>query len=314
MLDPEMAAYLEKMGAAMRAIGLPSADATAEVEREFQEQVNRATRAEPLPMADVADRWIDARGRRIFCRVYRPSDADGLPVIVYLHGGGWYFMSVDTNDNLARLLAHEGRAVVVSVDYALSPEAKFPQALEECAAVVERVAAAGATWNVDGSRLVLAGDSAGGNLALGTALLLRERGGPPLRGVFAAYPACDADFTNDSYREYATGLPLTAEKMQFFWRNYVRDDHDMANPLAAPLRADLSGLPPVFLAVAELDVLRCEAVALGEKLRAAGVDVRCEVYPGLTHGFMRATTQVSRARAAADEAGRWLRRVLAVPS
>lgn len=309
-LDPEMAAFLEAGAAVARSIGLPSADAPPQVERDFQEALTRAMHTEPLPMADVSDGWIAARGRRIYCRVYRPIEADSLPVIVYFHAGGWYFSSVDTHDSLARLLAREGRAAVVSVDYALSPEAKFPQALEECAAVAEHIAAAGATWNLDGSRLVLAGDSAGGNLALGAALLLRDRQGPALRGVLTAYPVCDSDFTTESYREHATGLPLTAEKMQFFWRHYVRDAVDMLHPLAAPLRADLRGLPPMFIAVAGMDVLRSEAVAFADKLRGAGVGVTCEVYEGLTHGFMRATAHVSKARAAADAAGGWLRTVL----
>jgi acetyl esterase len=263
------------------------------------------------PMADVADRWVAARGRRILCRVYRPVVAERLPVIVYAHGGGWYFSSVDTHDALARLYAAEGRAVLVSVDYALSPEVKFPHALEEIAAVVAQLPALEREWNIDASRLVLAGDSAGGALALGCALLMRDRGLPRPRGVLAAYPVCDADFTTESYREFATGLPLTAEKMRFFWRHYVRDATDMLHPLAAPLRADLRDLPPALIHVAELDVLRSEAVALGERLRAAGVPVELEVFAGLTHGFMRSADRVSAAREAGRKAGRWLRAVLA---
>lgn len=308
-LDPEMAAYLEASVKAMHAIGLPSADAPPDVEREFQERVNFAIRTDPLPLAGVEDRWIEARGRRIFCRYYRPVDARGLPVIVYFHGGGWYFSSVDTHDGVARLLAKEGRAVVVSVDYARSPEAKFPQALEECAAVAAHVAANSGTWKIDGSRMVLAGDSVGGTLAIGSALLFRDRG-LPLRGVLAVYPICDSDFTTESYRKYATGLPLTADKMAFFWRHYVREAADMLNPLTAPLRADLHGLPATYLAVAELDVLYSEAVALAGKLTAAGVGVTCDVVEGLTHGFIRATTRVTKARDAAARIGLWLQAVL----
>ncbi len=309
-IDPEMAAYLEATAIAMRAIGLPGPDAPPDVERDFQERVSLATRTGPLPVANVADRWIEARGRRIFCRVYRPANAAGLPVIVYFHGGGWYFSSVDTHDGIARMLANESRAVVVSVDYARSPEAKFPQALEECAAVAAHLAGHGAAWNIDGSRIVLAGDSAGATLALGAALLLRDRQGPPLRGVFAAYPICDSDFTTESYRKYANGFPLTADKMVFFWHHYVRDPADMLHPLAAPLRADLRGLPAVYLAVAELDVLQCEGLALAHRLAAAGVEVICDQIEGLTHGFLRATAQVTKARDAAARAGRWLRGVL----
>ncbi len=310
MLDPEMAAYLAAGASAARAIGLPAADAAPDVEREFQEKLNLAIRTDPLPLANVSDGWIEARGRRIFCRFYQPVDTRGLPVIVYFHGGGWYFSSVDTHDGVARLLAKEGQAFVVSVDYARSPEAKFPQALEECAAVAAHIAARRGDWNVDASRLVLAGDSAGGTLAVGAALLLRERKGAPLRGILAAYPICDSDFTTESYRKYAAGLPLTAEKMKFFWHHYVREPADMLDPLTAPLRAELRGLPPVYLAVAELDVLSSEAVQLAERLGVAGVNVTCDLAQGLTHGFMRATAQVAKARDAAAKAGQWLRTVL----
>jgi len=310
-LDPEMAAYLASSGNAMRALGLPSPDPPPDIERDFHERLNLATRTDPLPMAEVADCWIEARGRRIFCRVYRPLATEVLPLIVYFHGGGWYLCSVDTHDCVARLLASEGRAVVVSVDYARSPEARFPQALEECAAVAAHIATHNTDLRVDGSRMVLAGDSAGGTLALGAALLFRDRCGPALRGVFAAYPICDSNQNTDSYRKYATGLPLTADKMAFFWRHYVRQPTDMLDPLTAPVRADLRGLPPIFLSIAELDVLCSEGVALADKLAAAGVEVKCEVINGLTHGFMRATASVTKAREAATRVGNWLRDVLA---
>jgi acetyl esterase len=144
-----------------------------------------------------------------------------LAVALYFHGGGWYFSSVDTHDRVAREIAAAGEMAVVSVDYALSPEAKFPQAVEECAAVVRHLAAHAAEWQIDPSRIVVSGDSAGGNLALATGLLLRDSGAPKLRGILAAYPVCDSDFTTPSYHEFATGLPLTAEKMRFFWNAYV---------------------------------------------------------------------------------------------
>src|SRR5262249_32558766 len=144
-----------------------------------------------------------------------------------------------------------------------------------------------------------------------TGLLLRDSGGPRLRGVLAAYPVCDSDLATPSYREFATGLPLTAEKMRFFWDTYVSQSADMVHPLAAPLRADPGGLPPVLLHVAEVDVLRSEGEALGRKLEDAGVAVELEVFPGLTHGFMRQTGAVARAREAMAKAGAWLRRVTA---
>jgi acetyl esterase len=262
-------------------------------------------------MADSADRWVAARGRRILCRVHRPRTDRGLPVLVWFHGGGWVWSSIDTHDRLVREYAAAGEVAVVSVDYALAPEAKFPTALEECAAVAEGVAQHGARWGLDGARLVLGGDSAGGNLALASALLLRERGGPALRGILAAYPVCDADLTRPSYREFAEGYMLTAEKMRFYWDAYVPHPADKLHPLAAPVRAALAGLPPVLVHLAELDVLRSEGEALAARLAEAGVAVEHEIFPGMIHGFLRYSAGVTRAREAIAKAGAWLRRVAA---
>lgn len=260
-------------------------------------------------MAEQTDRWIAARGRRIFCRVYRPRTDRPLPTMLYFHGGGWVWSSVDTHDRLAREYAAAGEVAVVSVDYALSPEAKFPQAVEECAAVTRHIAAEGAAWGLDGARLLVGGDSAGGNLALATALMLRETGGPALRGILAAYPVCDSNFETPSYREFGTGWGLSLERMSFYWSVYVPHAADRHHPLAAPLRADLRGLPPVLVHLAELDVLRSEGEALAVKLRQAGVPVEVETFSGVVHGFMRSMATVGKARDAVEKAGAWLRRV-----
>ena len=261
-------------------------------------------------MAESTDRWVAARGRRILCRVHRPHTDRPLPALVYFHGGGWVWSSLDTHDRVAREYAAAGEMAVVSVDYALSPEARFPQALEECAAVVRHVATAGTAWGLDGTRLIVGGDSAGGNLALATALLLRDAGEPVLRGVLAAYPVCDRAFDTDSYREFAEGYGLTREKMEFYWASYLPHGLDGCHPLAAPLRADLAGLPPVLLHLAELDVLRSEGEALAQRLVAADVRTESEVFLGMLHGFMRATGRVSRAREAVEKAGTWLKSIV----
>ncbi len=257
-------------------------------------------------MAETTDRWVAARGRRILCRVYRPHTDRPLPTLVYFHGGGWVWSSIDTHDRLAREYAAAGEVAVVSVDYALSPEAKFPQALEECAAVARYVAEHGAAWGLDPSVLFVGGDSAGGNLALGTALLLRDTGGPALRGILAVYPVCDSGLDTASYQEFATGYGLSHERMSFYWNVYVPHAADRHHPLAAPLRADLAGLPPVLVQLAELDVLRSEGEALAAKLEAAGVKVDAEIFAGVVHGFMRAMATVGKARDAVEKAGAWL--------
>jgi acetyl esterase len=262
-------------------------------------------------MADSKDMWVSARGRRVLCRLHRPRTDAPLPVLVWFHGGGWVWSSIDTHDRLAREYAAAADVAVINVDYALSPEAKFPQAVLECAAVVRAVAADGGAWGVDAARLALGGDSAGGNLALATALLLRDTAGPAPRGLLAAYPVAAPDFTTPSYREFDQGYGLTTAAMRGYWDLYLRDAADRHNPLAAPLLADHAGMPPTLIQLAELDVLRCEGEHLAERMREAGVRVTSETIEGVAHGFMRLTGHVGRAREAVARAGVWLREALA---
>ncbi|MGH7121663.1 MAG: alpha/beta hydrolase [Acetobacteraceae bacterium] len=306
-IDPEMrAAQLSYDDAAARypAIRL---ELPFEPSRAINDALVLFSAAGGPSMADIEDRWIAAHGRRIFCRLYRPRTESALPALVYFHGGGWVWSSVDTHDRVARELAAASGVAVVSVDYALSPEAEFPQALEECAAVIAYLAVSGAAWGIDPRRLLLGGDSAGGNLALATALLLRARKAPPPRGILAVYPVCDSDLATPSYREFAEGYVLTAEKMRFYWSVYAPRPADRLHPLAAPLRAELAGLPPVLIQLAQLDVLRSEGEMLAAKLQAAGVAVTREIYGGLLHGFLRTTAHVAGAREAVVKAGAWLR-------
>ncbi|HTI81307.1 MAG TPA: alpha/beta hydrolase [Acetobacteraceae bacterium] len=307
--DPEMVAY-QQAGEAIAAKFPPvKLELPLEPHRAVNDAITLARMVRGPDMAETTERWIAARGRRIYCRVHRPRTDRPLPVLVYFHGGGWVWGSVDTHDCAARSLAAGGEVATVSVDYALSPEAKFPQALEECAAVVRHISREGAAWGFDPSRILLGGDSAGGNLALATALLLRDTGGPALAGIVTAYPVCDSRLDTPSYREFSAGHVLTRDKMAFYWDSYVPHEADRAHPLAAPLRADLTGLPPVLVLLAELDVLRSEGEALVAKLRAAAVPVETETYAGVLHGFFRATDGLQKARDAVARAGAWVKRV-----
>lgn len=308
--DPEMAAFTAEQEAAAAAYPPVKAELPLEPHRRVNDLLGMRTASGGPVMTERSERWVDALGRRIFCRLYRPEADAALPTLLYFHGGGWVWANVDTHDRMVREYAVAGRVNVVSVDYALSPEAKFPRALEECAAVVRWVAERGRDWSLDTRRILVGGDSAGGNLALATALLLRDTGGPALRGVLANYPVCDARFDTDSYREFgAGGYGLSTERMAFYWQVYVPHDIDRLHPLAAPLRADLTGLPPVIVLLAELDVLRSEGEALVAKLRASGVAVETETFAGTVHGFLRATGSVQKARDAVAVAGDWMRRV-----
>src|ERR1700710_15100 len=192
--DPEMAAFTAEQEKAAAAYPPVKVEIPLTPHRKINDLLGLRTASGGPEMAETTHRWVEATGRSIYCRVFRPVTDRAIPTLIYFHGGGWVWANVDTHDRMTREYAASGPVAVVSVDYALSPEAKFPQALEECAAVVRFVAEHGAQWGLDPTRILLGGDSAGGNLALATALLLRDTGGPSLRGVLANYPVSDARF------------------------------------------------------------------------------------------------------------------------
>jgi acetyl esterase/lipase len=307
-IDPELSAFFGAVGQEMAKHPPVRMEVPYEPHRQTVDSVALSAAVGGPVMAETTDRWIAARGRRILCRVYRPHVDECAPVMVHFHGGGWLQSSIDTHDRLAREYAAAGDVVVVSVDYSLSPEAKFPRALEECAAVVRHLAEYGSEWSVDRSSIFLGGDSVGGNLALTVALLLRDAGGPRVKGVVASYPVCDSRLDTSSYQSFgAGGYGLTLEQMKFVWDHYVPHEIDRLHPLAAPLRADLRGLPPVLLILPEMDVLRSEGDAMAAKLAAAGVPVQSEVIHGMVHGFLRACGSVQKARDALVLIGGWVR-------
>lgn len=318
-MDADMAAYTEAL--AKRALGLPSFTLPADPrERPFDEprRINDLQSA-PLQdggpiMAETRELWLPIRGRRLLCRLHRPLTGPmpaPLPCLVYIHGGGWVWGSIDSHDRMAREYAAAAGCAVLLVDYSLSPEVMFPHALHECADVTRWVAAHGATHGLDGTRIAVGGDSAGANLAAGLGLLLRDTPTSPiLAGLLLNYGVYDHRLDTPSYREFADGYGLTQAKMDFYWRAYCPDPAARLNPLASPLRADLAGLPPCLLHWAGLDVLASESAAMADKLTAAGVAVEREVFPGVTHGFLRSCGAVAAADRSIALAAHWLRRVL----
>lgn len=306
--DPEMRAARQRMDAEAARLPPITLAEPFDASRAVNAQLAMLWGSGGPTMAESSDRWLEVRGRRIFCRLHRPRTDRKLPVLIWMHGGGWVFQTVDTHDRLTREYAAAADIAIVSIDYALSPEARFPTAILECAGVVH--ALADTDWGLDTNRIVLGGDSAGGNLALATALKLREDG-VALRGILALYPITDADFTTPSYREFAEGHGLTQAAMRAYWNLYVRDPVDCLNPLASPLRADCAGLPPTLFQLAELDVLRSDGEAMAARMRAAGVDVTQELYDGVLHGFARLLDGVTKSRTALANAATWLRRVTA---
>ncbi|MGM1065483.1 alpha/beta hydrolase [Saccharothrix sp. Mg75] len=223
-------------------------------------------------------------------RIVRPVGATGpLPVVLYVHGAGWVFGNAHTHDRLVRELAVGTGAAVVFPDYSLSPEAKYPTAVEENYAVARWVVTEGAAKGLDGSRLAVAGDSVGGNMAIALTLLAKERGDVAFAQQVLFYPVTDAAFDTASYHEFAEGYFLRRDAMQWFWDQYTTDEGERAQVTASPLRASvdqLRDLPPALVITAEADVLRDEGEAYANKLREAGVPVTAVRYQGVIHDFV----------------------------
>ena len=260
-------------------------------------------------VAEVRDLEIPSAAGAIPARLYRPEGEDPLPLVVYLHGGGWMLGSIESFDTVLRALANAAGVAVLSVGYRLAPEAPFPAGLDDSICALRWAAAEARTLGADPERLAIAGDSAGGNLA--TVVARRLRDDVPLRVQVLIYPVTDAGCNTASYREFGERHGLTAASMQRFWNLYL-DGAEGLQPDASPLRADdLAGLPPAFVLTAGFDVLRDEAEAYVEALREAGVEVRHSRYGGAIHGFWRWLAVTKLARAAVDEVAGELRARLA---
>jgi len=257
-------------------------------------------------MFKTEDRWMVIPGRRILVRVHYPTNAPNLPVVVFLHGGGWVWNSIDTHDRVAREYAARAGVAVISPDYVSAPEYPFPAALNECVAVVRWVRENGTTWNLDGSRVAIGGDSAGANLSLATVLAMRDAGDEMLRGALLNYPPLDPELETDSYTRY----PQQRPRMTWYWAQYLQQQTDRKNPLAAPSLARMDGLPPLRFSVGEIDALVDENVALAKRALAAGNETEIEVYPGMNHSFLRAVGHVDTTDRAIQAGADWLARRL----
>jgi acetyl esterase len=283
-----------------------------------REAINQ-TQSGDVAKPEVTDEWIKVPGGPkgdVSARIVRPAGATGtLPVILYIHGAGWVFGNAHTHDRLVRELAVGAGAAAVFPEYSLSPEARYPLAIEEIYAVVRWLAEGAPGCGLDISRVAVAGDSVGGNMTIATTLLAKERGDMTFAGQVLFYPVTDASFDTDSYHEFGTGFYLTRAGMQWFWDQYTTDPAERALSTASPLRAsieELKGLPKALVINAEADVLRDEGEAYARNLRRAGVDVTATRYAGTIHDFvmLNALADTNTAKAATAQAAAFLRDVL----
>ncbi|MGN7930691.1 alpha/beta hydrolase [Sphingopyxis sp. 22461] len=305
-IDPALAPLLDMMNA------LPHLNAP------FDPAALRLADEQPMPVpkagvAEVRDVTLDTSAGAVNARLYHPMPGTTLPLLVFIHGGGWVFGTLDTHDPLCRALAAAAEIAVLSLEYPRAPERRFPTALDTVRAAVVTAVEQADTLGIDAGRIAVGGDSAGGNLSAALCLATRDEGGPAIAHQLLLYPVVDNDFTRASYVENATGYMLSSEMMQWFWAQYLGDASRDAGALATPIRADsLAGLPSATIVTAEFDPLRDEGTAYAERLKAAGVAVTHDHFPGVIHGFASMLGMLPQADVAVGTAARGLRAAFAM--
>ncbi|WP_215449789.1 alpha/beta hydrolase [Streptomyces sp. ATCC 21386] len=284
VLEPAAAAFAEATANPPFLFELPPAEG-----RKAVDEVQSGEIVKP----EIDEEWITVSGGptgSVRARIVRPAGAEGvLPVILYIHGAGWVFGNAHTHDRLVRELAVGAGAAVVFPEYDLSPEARYPVAIDQNYAVAKWVVEQGSSKDLDGARLAVAGDSVGGNMTAALTLMAKQRGDVPLVQQVLFYPVTDAAFDTGSYHQFATGYFLRRDGMQWFWDQYTTDEAERAQITASPLRASvdqLKDLPPALVITGEADVLRDEGEAYANKLREAGVAVTAVRFQGIIHDFV----------------------------
>jgi acetyl esterase len=308
-LDPDAAAVFK----AFQEAGRPAYETlTAPEAREFYMQARLVSNPEPPELLSVAPLAIPAPQGSIPARLYTPKTlrkANGLaPSLVFYHGGGWVIGNLETHDVVCRKLAHEGELIVISVDYRLAPEHKFPAAIDDAIAATKWIADHATQLGIDPSRLMVGGDSAGGNLAAVVALAARDGDGPKLAGQVLIYPATDFAMKHPSHSEPETSILLTHSAIKWFCNHYLNGPGDIDNWKASPARAKtLAGLPPAYALTAGADPLRDEGDEYAKRLKEAGVAVTYRHFPGQFHGFFTMGKLLQQANVAASEICVWLK-------
>jgi len=242
---------------------------------------------ELAPLAKIENRMIPvSQDTEIMIRIYTPNGEGPFPIFIYHHGGGWVIGNLDTSDATCRMIANRTKRIVISVDYRLAPEFKFPIPVEDSYAALNWVSVNSNIINGNASNIVVGGDSAGGNLAAVVSLLARDQNGPDIKAQILIYPVTEFSYSSNSYYEFQKGYGLDREWMIWFGNYYLNSDDEKRNKYVSPLLADdLSNLPPAFVINAEFDVLRDEGIAYANRMKAAGVKVETLCEPGLVHTY-----------------------------
>jgi acetyl esterase len=303
-IDPQIAAMFANVQIP------PSRTLPIEALRQMVRDAAKQTPPPAVGLESVEDRTIPGPGGDIPVRIYTPEGTGPFPAAVFLHSGGFVLGDLDSEDSIARLVAHGSGAVVVSVDYRLAPEHPFPAANEDAFAAVKWTAEHAAELGADPARLAVVGASAGGNLAAGVALRARDEGGPKLAGFVNFYGSCNyPSEPTASSREFADGIVLKTDDIDYFYDAYLAGETALQDdPQVSPFRAkDHAGLPAAYIGSAECDPSRDHTEAFAEKLKAAGVEVTAKRYPGMIHGFLNWASFLPGAQAGIDDINAWLK-------
>ena len=315
-LDPEAQAYLDRVAA----LGLPAVQTvTPQENRRLRARLTALRRelvgpVSPEPVARIADRRIPVAGGTVAARIYTPDGPGPFPVLVYFFGGGFIMGDIDAVDEVCRMMANRAGCVVVSAEYRLAPEHKFPGPIEDGVAAVAWTAEHAASFDGDPTRLAVGGESAGGNIAAVVCQRAKAQGGPRIAFQVLVYPPVDFTAGLGVDRAVAGQNTLTDERMAYFDRHYFRTPEDARDPLVSPsLADDLRNLPPALIIAAEYDPLAAEDAAYAARLRQAGVPVTYTCYPGMVHGFYSMPGILTQSRAAVEQVSAALRAALGAP-
>ncbi|MDA0228596.1 MAG: alpha/beta hydrolase [Proteobacteria bacterium] len=305
-LDPKLKEILDSLDPSGEE---PVEEMTPVRAREIWKAEMAAVAGKPLAVARIEAREFEGPGGPLAARIYHPEvGASALPVLSYIHGGGWIRGDLDTHDDICRFLCHHAGCIVAAIDYRPAPECHFPGPVHDALAGVRWVAENAAAWGGDPARLAIGGDSAGGNLACAVTHLARDGGGPTLMFQLLIYPVTDLASETKSKRLYSSGYLL--DSMPFYIASYLGPKGDALDPLASPLRAtDLTRLPPAFVLTAGFDPLRDEGDAYAKRLAEAGVAVQHKCYENMIHGFASITGLIESAEAGLYDSAAALREV-----